>query len=224
VKTELIRENTEGEYSGIEHEIVDGVVQSIKLITWDASERVALYAFHYAQGSGRKRVTAVHKANIMKMSDGMFLSACREVAKEFPDVTYDEDLLDRVCLQITQNPRPYSDRVMVMPNLYGDILSDMCAGLIGGLGLTPSGNIGRDASIFEAVHGSAPDIAGKGLANPTALLLSSLMMLRHMNLNEQANRIEKATLATIAEGKTITGDLGGKASTEEYTAAIVAKL
>lgn len=224
VNTVLIRENTEGEYSGIEHEVVDGVVQSIKLITWDASERVARYAFHYAQASGRKRVTAVHKANIMKMSDGMFLSACREVAKAFPDITYDEDLLDRVCLQITQNPRPYSDRVMVMPNLYGDILSDMCAGLIGGLGLTPSGNIGRDASIFEAVHGSAPDIAGKGLANPTALLLSSLMMLRHMNLNEHADRIEKATLSTIAEGKTITGDLGGKSSTKEYTAAITGKL
>ncbi|KAF9055391.1 hypothetical protein BDZ89DRAFT_938496 [Hymenopellis radicata] len=224
VNTVLIRENTEGEYSGIEHEIVDGVVQSIKLITWDASERVARYAFHYAQSSGRKRVTAVHKANIMKMSDGMFLSACREVSKEFPDIAYDEDLLDRVCLQVTQNPRPYSDRVMVMPNLYGDILSDMCAGLIGGLGLTPSGNIGRDASIFEAVHGSAPDIAGKGLANPTALLLSSMMMLRHMNLYEHAEKIEKAALTTIAEGKTITGDLGGKASTKEYTQAIISKL
>ncbi|KAH6914853.1 isocitrate dehydrogenase [Coprinopsis sp. MPI-PUGE-AT-0042] len=224
VNTVLIRENTEGEYSGIEHEIVDGVVQSIKLITWDASERVARYAFNYAMSSGRKRVTAVHKANIMKMSDGMFLSACREVAKEYPDVVYDEDLLDRVCLKIVTNPQPYADRVMVMPNLYGDILSDMCAGLIGGLGLTPSGNIGRDASIFEAVHGSAPDIAGKGLANPTALLLSSLMMLRHMNLNEYANKIEKAALTTIAEGKTITGDLGGKASTREFTDAIIQKL
>ncbi|KAF8621684.1 hypothetical protein AX15_007697 [Amanita polypyramis BW_CC] len=224
VNTVLIRENTEGEYSGIEHEIVDGVVQSIKLITWDASERVARYAFHYAQSSGRKRVTAVHKANIMKMSDGMFLSACREVSKEFPDVAYDEDLLDRVCLQVVSNPKPFSDRVMVMPNLYGDILSDMCAGLIGGLGLTPSGNIGRDASIFEAVHGSAPDIAGKGLANPTALLLSSLMMLRHMKLDSFADRIEKATLSTIAEGKTITGDLGGKATTIEYTNAIIESL
>ncbi|KAG6890567.1 NAD-dependent isocitrate dehydrogenase [Termitomyces sp. T32_za158] len=164
------------------------------------------------------------------MSDGMFLSACREVSKDFPDVKYDEDLLDRVCLQSTnriqvvQNPKPFSDRVMVMPNLYGDILSDMCAGLIGGLGLTPSGNIGRDASIFEAVHGSAPDIAGKGLANPTALLLSSLMMLRHMNLYEHAAKIEKAALNTIAEGKTITGDLGGKASTVEFTNAIISKL
>ncbi|PPQ94047.1 hypothetical protein CVT25_009895 [Psilocybe cyanescens] len=233
VNTVLIRENTEGEYSGIEHEIVDGVVQSIKLITWDASERVARYAFNYAQTSGRLRVTAVHKANIMKMSDGMFLSACREVSKEFPDVAYDEDLLDRVCLQVVTNPKPYSDRVMVMPNLYGDILSDMCAGLIGGLGLTPSGNIGRDASIFEAVHGSAPDIAGKGLANPTALLLSSIMMLRHvvtidmllhMRLYDYADKIEKAALTTIAEGKSITGDLGGKATTKEYTDAIIKKL
>ncbi|KAH8113283.1 hypothetical protein DFH11DRAFT_1601154 [Phellopilus nigrolimitatus] len=224
VNTVLIRENTEGEYSGIEHEIIDGVVQSIKLITWDASERVARYAFHYARQNGRNRVTAVHKANIMKMSDGMFLSACRQVAKEYPDISYDEDLLDRACLQITQNPRPYADRVMVMPNLYGDILSDMCAGLIGGLGLTPSGNIGRDASIFEAVHGSAPDIAGKGLANPTALLLSSLMLLRHMELFEYAEKIEKAALTTIAEGKFITGDLGGKASTREYTEAIISKL
>ncbi|KAL5527222.1 hypothetical protein ACEPAG_6013 [Sanghuangporus baumii] len=224
VNTVLIRENTEGEYSGIEHEIVDGVVQSIKLITWDASERVARYAFHYARQNGRSRVTAVHKANIMKMSDGMFLSACRQVARDFPDIQYDEDLLDRACLQITQNPAPFADRVMVMPNLYGDILSDMCAGLIGGLGLTPSGNIGRDASIFEAVHGSAPDIAGKGLANPTALLLSSLMMLRHMDLYDHAGKIEKAALSTIAEGKTITGDLGGKASTKEYTQAIIAKL
>ncbi|KAH9844293.1 mitochondrial NAD-dependent isocitrate dehydrogenase subunit 2 precursor [Rhodofomes roseus] len=224
VNTVLIRENTEGEYSGIEHEIVDGVVQSIKLITWDASERVARYAFHYAQSQGRGRVTAVHKANIMKMSDGMFLSACRQVAKEFPNIEYDEDLLDRVCLQVVQNPKPYADRVMVMPNLYGDILSDMCAGLIGGLGLTPSGNIGRDASIFEAVHGSAPDIAGKGLANPTALLLSSLMMLRHMSLDQYASKIEKAALSTIAEGKSITGDLGGKATTQEYTSAIIQKL
>ncbi|KAG8745795.1 NAD-dependent isocitrate dehydrogenase [Ceratobasidium sp. 414] len=224
VNTVLIRENTEGEYSGIEHEIVDGVVQSIKLITWDASERVARYAFNYAKAHNRNRVTAVHKANIMKLSDGMFLSACREVSKDFPDIKYDEDLLDRACLQITTNPAPFADRVMVMPNLYGDILSDMCAGLIGGLGLTPSGNIGKDASIFEAVHGSAPDIAGKGLANPTALLLSSMMMLRHMNLYDHAAKIEAAALGTIAEGKTITGDLGGKATTKEFTQAIISRL
>ncbi|CAK9782882.1 hypothetical protein CC85DRAFT_282327 [Cutaneotrichosporon oleaginosum] len=224
VNTVLIRENTEGEYSGIEHVIVPGVVQSIKLITYEASERVARYAFHYAQSSGRNKVTAVHKANIMKMSDGMFLTACRAVAKEFPSVEYDEDILDRICLRITQNPAPFADRVMVMPNLYGDILSDLSAGLIGGLGLTPSGNIGRDASIFEAVHGSAPDIAGKGMANPTALLLSSLMMLRHMRLNDYADKIEHAALSTIAEGKHITRDLGGNAGTKEYTDAIIKRL
>jgi len=224
VNTVLIRENTEGEYSGIEHEVVDGVVQSIKLITREASERVARYAFHYAQTQNRPRVTAVHKANIMKLSDGLFLDACREVSKDFPNIKYDEDLLDRVCLQVVKDPAPYSERVMVMPNLYGDILSDMCAGLIGGLGLTPSGNIGKDASIFEAVHGSAPDIAGKGLANPTALLLSSMMMLRHMSLDGFAKKIEDAALSTIAQGKHITGDLGGKATTQEYTEAIIRNL
>ncbi|KAH8929941.1 hypothetical protein BT69DRAFT_1235424 [Atractiella rhizophila] len=224
VDSVIIRENTEGEYSGIEHEVVDGVVQSIKLITFEASERVARYAFNYAVNNKRSNVTAVHKAPIMKLSDGTFLQACRKVAAEFPQITYEEDLLDRVCLRVVQNPAPYADRVMVMPNLYGDILSDMCAGLIGGLGLTPSGNIGKDASIFEAVHGSAPDIAGQGKANPTALLLSSLMMLRHMRLYEHADRIEKAALGTIAEGKSITGDLGGKASTKQFTDAIIAKL
>lgn len=223
VNTVLIRENTEGEYSGIEHEVVDGVVQSIKLITYEASERVARYAFYHAMQNGRDRVTAVHKAPIMKMSDGMFLTACRNVAKEFPDIAYDEDLLDRACLRIVQNPIPYSDRVMVMPNLYGDILSDMCAGLIGGLGLTPSGNIGRDASIFEAVHGSAPDIAGQDKANPTALLLSSIMMLRHMHLFEYADRIEKAVFDTIAAGER-TGDLGGKLGTRAFTDSIISRL
>lgn len=223
VNTVLIRENTEGEYSGIEHEVVSGVVQSIKLITYEASERVARYAFHHATQSGRSRVTAVHKAPIMKMSDGMFLTACRNVAKEYPDITYDEDLLDRACLRIVQDPSPFSDRVMVMPNLYGDILSDMCAGLIGGLGLTPSGNIGRDASIFEAVHGSAPDIAGKDKANPTALLLSSLMMLRHMSLFEHADQIEKAIFDTIAAGER-TGDLGGNLGTKAFTERIISRL
>nr|ODO01248.1 isocitrate dehydrogenase, NAD-dependent [Cryptococcus depauperatus CBS 7855] len=216
VNTVLIRENTEGEYSGIEHEIVDGVVQSIKLITREASERVARYAFHYASENGRHKVTAVHKANIMKMSDGMFLTACRDVAKEYPNIQYDEDLLDRY---------PFDRLLLCLINdRYGDILSDLSAGLIGGLGLTPSGNIGKNASIFEAVHGSAPDIAGKGLANPTALLLSSLMMLRHMGLFKFADKIEKAALSTIAEGKAITRDLGGKAGTKEYTEAILSKL
>ncbi|KAK4103571.1 hypothetical protein N658DRAFT_421166 [Parathielavia hyrcaniae] len=224
VDTVLIRENTEGEYSGIEHVVVDGVVQSIKLITREASERVLRFAFQHARSIGRKKVRVVHKATIMKMSDGLFLNVGKQVAKEFPDIEFDAELLDNTCLKMTTDPVPYNDKVLVMPNLYGDILSDMCAGLIGGLGLTPSGNIGDECSIFEAVHGSAPDIAGKGLANPTALLLSSMMMLRHMGLSEYADRIEKAAFATLAEGRALTGDLGGKAKTNEFAAAIIEKL
>ncbi|KAK0507577.1 hypothetical protein JMJ35_010100 [Cladonia borealis] len=224
VDTVLIRENTEGEYSGIEHVVVDGVVQSIKLITRAASERVLRFAFQYAEDVGKLKVRAVHKATIMKMSDGLFLNIARRVAKDFPKVEFDEELLDNTCLKIVTDPTPYNDKVLVMPNLYGDILSDMCAGLIGGLGLTPSGNIGDECSIFEAVHGSAPDIAGKGLANPTALLLSSIMMLQHMELFEYADKIQKATFDTLAEGKYLTGDLGGKAKTHEYAKAIIDKL
>jgi isocitrate dehydrogenase (NAD+) len=201
VDTVLIRENTEGEYSGIEHVVVDGVVQSIKLITREASERVLRYAFQHARDIGRKKVRAVHKATIMKMSDGLFLSTAREMSKEYPEIEFDAELLDNTCLKMVTDPTPYNDKVLVMPNLYGDILSDMCAGLIGGLGLTPSGNIGDKCSIFEAVHGSAPDIAGKQLANPTALLLSSIMMLRHMGLNAEAANIEQAIFKVLAEGK-----------------------
>ncbi|KAK5998308.1 Isocitric dehydrogenase [Cladobotryum mycophilum] len=224
VDTVLIRENTEGEYSGIEHIVVDGVVQSIKLITREASERVLRFAFQHAESIGRKKVRVVHKATIMKMSDGLFVSVAERVAKDFPNIEFDAELLDNTCLKMVTDPNPYNDKVLVMPNLYGDILSDMCAGLIGGLGLTPSGNIGDECSIFEAVHGSAPDIAGKALANPTALLLSSIMMLRHMSLNDHANRIEKAIFDTLAEGKSLTGDLGGKAKTHEYASAIIEKL
>ncbi|KAI0438298.1 hypothetical protein F4803DRAFT_535485 [Xylaria telfairii] len=224
VDTVLIRENTEGEYSGIEHVVIDGVVQSIKLITREASERVLRFAFQHAQEIGRKKVRVVHKATIMKMSDGLFLRVARDVAKDFPDIEFDAELLDNTCLKMVTDPLPYNDKVLVMPNLYGDILSDMCAGLIGGLGLTPSGNIGDECSIFEAVHGSAPDIAGKGLANPTALLFSSMMMLRHMGLTDYADRIERATFDTLAEGKSLTGDLGGKAGTSEYAAAIISRL
>ncbi|KAB2574434.1 putative isocitrate nad-dependent protein [Lasiodiplodia theobromae] len=224
VDTVLIRENTEGEYSGIEHVVVDGVVQSIKLITREASERVLRYAFQYAQEVGRTKVRAVHKATIMKMSDGLFLNTARELSKEFPDIEFDAELLDNTCLKMVTDPLPYNDKVLVMPNLYGDILSDMCAGLIGGLGLTPSGNIGDECSIFEAVHGSAPDIAGKALANPTALLLSSIMMLQHMGLHEQANQIQSAIFKVLAEGKTITGDLGGTAKTHEYADAVIKAL
>lgn len=221
VDTFLIRENTEGEYSGIEHIVVDGVVQSIKLITQRASERVLRYAFQHAERIGRPKVRVVHKATIMKMSDGLFLATAERVSKEFPNIEFDAELLDNTCLKIVTDPTPYNNILLVMPNLYGDILSDMCAGLIGGLGLTPSGNIGDKCSIFEAVHGSAPDIAGKGLANPTALLLSSIMMLRHMELESFAQRIEKAIFDTLAEGKKLTGDLGGKAKTHEYANAII---
>lgn len=197
----LIRENTEGEYSGIEHIVVDGVVQSIKLITKAASERVLRYAFQYAEDIGKRKVRVVHKATIMKMSDGLFLRTAREVSRDFPNVEFDSEVLDNACLKIVTDPTPYNDKVLVMPNLYGDILSDMCAGLIGGLGLTPSANIGDECSIFEAVHGSAPDIAGKGLANPTALLLSSIMMLQHMGLTKHAEKIQNAIFAVLAEGK-----------------------
>ncbi len=160
----------------------------------------------------------------MKMSDGLFLNVGRQVAKDYPDIEFDAELLDNTCLKMVTDPLPYNDKVLVMPNLYGDILSDMCAGLIGGLGLTPSGNIGDECSIFEAVHGSAPDIAGKGLANPTALLLSSIMMLRHMGLTDKAALLEKAIFDTMAEGKALTGDLGGKAKTGEYANAIISRL
>ncbi|XP_050070400.1 probable isocitrate dehydrogenase [NAD] subunit alpha, mitochondrial isoform X2 [Anopheles maculipalpis] len=213
-----IRENTEGEYSGIEHEIVDGVVQSIKLITEEASNRVAEYAFKYAKDNNRKKVTVVHKANIMRMSDGLFLRCCRDMAQKYPEIKFEERYLDTVCLNMVQDPRKYD--VLVMPNLYGDILSDMCAGLVGGLGLTPSGNMGLNGALFESVHGTAPDIAGKDLANPTALLLSAVMMLRHMELNQHADKIQNACFETIKEAKWLTGDLGGKAKCSEYTNAI----
>lgn len=204
--------------------MVDGVVQSIKLITRAASERVLRFAFQQAEEIGRHKVRVVHKATIMKLSDGLFLNTAREIAKEYPHIEFDAELLDNTCLRMTTDPVPYNDKVLVMPNLYGDILSDLCAGLIGGLGLTPSGNIGDKVSIFEAVHGSAPDIAGQNKANPTALLLSSIMMLRHMGLTAQADAIERATMATLAEGKALTGDLGGKASTDQYAASIISKL
>ncbi|XP_032479403.1 isocitrate dehydrogenase [NAD] subunit alpha, mitochondrial isoform X1 [Phocoena sinus] len=197
-----IRENTEGEYSGIEHVIVDGVVQSIKLITEGASKRIAEFAFEYARNNLRSNVTAVHKANIMRMSDGLFLKKCREVAENCKDIKFNEMYLDTVCLNMVQDPSQFD--VLVMPNLYGDILSDLCAGLIGGLGVTPSGNIGANGvAIFESVHGTAPDIAGKDMANPTALLLSAVMMLRHMGLFDHAAKIETACFATIKDGKVL---------------------
>lgn len=221
----LIRENTEGEYSGIEHVIVPGVVQSIKLITKPASERVIKFAFEYARSVNKPEVLVVHKASIMKLSDGLFVETAHEVAKQFPDIKLNFELLDNTSLNMVLDPTKYLNRVMVMPNLYGDIMSDLASGLIGGLGLTPSGNMGDKVSIFEAVHGSAPDIAGKNLANPTALLLSSCMMLRHMSLDLYADKIESAVLKTIASGPdNRTGDLKGTATTSHFTEAVINNL
>jgi len=218
----VIRENTEGEYSGIEHQVVPGVMQSIKLITRQASMRVAKHAFEYATKNGRKKVTAVHKGAIMKLSDGLFIECCQEVASRYPRIQYEEQTIDNVCIQLVQNPAVFD--VLVLPNLYGDIISDLCAGLIGGLGLTPSANIGQDIAVFEAVHGTAPDIAGQNKANPTALLFSGIMMLRHIGLSEHADRIHNATLDVISERKDVTADLGGTASTTTFTEAIISKL
>jgi len=213
-----VRENTEGEYSGIEFEVVPGLAESVKLITAEASSRVANYAFSYAVRHQRKRVVAVHKANIMKLSDGLFIKSCRNVATRYPTIKYEEMIIDNAILKLVQHPETVD--VMVLPNLYGDILSDLCAGLIGGLGLTPSANIGNDAAIFEAVHGTAPDIAGQNKANPTALLLSACMMLRHLKMHDIGDRIQAAVLGVIREGKYLTGDLKGKSSTTDFTAAI----
>ncbi|SGZ47280.1 CIC11C00000005469 [Sungouiella intermedia] len=225
VDTVLIRENTEGEYSGIEHTIVPGVVQSIKLITKPASEKVIRYAFEYAKSINKPHVVVVHKASIMKLSDGLFVETAKEIGKEYPDVKLSYELLDNTSLRLASDPSDYSDVVMVMPNLYGDIMSDLSSGLIGGLGLTPSGNMGNKVSIFEAVHGSAPDIAGKGLANPTALLLSSVMMLRHLSLNAEADKLEAAVLNTIASGpENRTGDLKGTATTQHFTEQVIKNL
>jgi len=218
----VIRENTEGEYTGIEHQVVPGVMQSIKLITREASKRVAQYAFNYAEINKKDKVTAAHKASIMKLSDGMFLKSCKEVACSYPFIEYEEVSVDKVCMQLVSNPEKF--QVLVLPNLYGDIASDLCAGLVGGLGLTPSGNIGSDTAIFESVHGTAPDIAGQNKANPTALLLSSVMMLRHMRLPAIAGRIEKACLSVLREGRILTPDLGGSSTTEQYTEAICEKV
>ncbi|XP_043064552.1 probable isocitrate dehydrogenase [NAD] subunit alpha, mitochondrial [Drosophila ficusphila] len=223
-----IRENTEGEYSGIEHTLVSGVVQSIKLITRNASLRVAEYAFQYALEMKRKKVTAVAEMYVMRMSDGLFLRCVREMAEKYKSqmekagIVYEESNMTTVCLNIVQDPKRYD--VLVLPNLYGDIISDTCAGLIGGLGLTPSGNVGTEGAIFESVHGTAPDIAGKDLANPTALLLSSVMMLHYIGLHEQADNIEQAALKTIRDDNIRTMDLGGKAKCSEFTDALIKNL
>ena len=218
----VVRENTEGLYSGIEHEVVDGVVESLKIITRKASTRIARFAFEYARKHGRKRVTAVHKANIMKLSDGLFLDCVREVAGEYPDIECDDRIVDAMSMHLVIRPETYD--VLVMENLYGDIVSDLAAGLVGGLGLVPGANIGEDTAVFEAVHGSAPDIAGQDIANPTALLRSAVLMLRHIDQTDVADRIASAARAVFARGEHLTRDLGGSASTTEFTEAVMAEL
>ncbi|MCZ6726825.1 MAG: isocitrate dehydrogenase (NAD(+)) [Acidobacteria bacterium] len=214
----IVRENTEGLYSGIEHQIVDGVVESIKIITRDASRRIARFAFDYARANGRSRVTAVHKANIMKLSDGLFLECCREVSEEYDDIGFDESIIDALCMQLVLRPEGYD--VLVLPNLYGDIVSDLAAGLVGGLGVTPGANLGEGLAVFEAVHGSAPDIAGQNLANPSAIIQSGVLMLEHLGLRDEAGRVLAALHAVLASGVR-TGDLGGTASTSEFTDALL---
>jgi isocitrate dehydrogenase (NAD+) len=218
----VVRENTEDLYSGLEHVVVPGVVESLKIITERASLRIAQFAFGVAQESSRKKVTAVHKANIMKLSDGLFLDCCRRTARDYPEITYEEVIVDNLCMQLVRNPERFD--VLLLENLYGDIVSDLCAGLVGGLGVVPGGNLGERCAVFEAVHGTAPDIAGQGLANPTALLLSSVMMLRWLKLTAEANRLQTAVLKVYAEKKALTCDLGGTASTQEFTTAILAAL
>jgi isocitrate dehydrogenase (NAD+) len=214
----IVRENTEDLYAGLEHEIIPGVVESLKIITERASTRISRFAFEYARTNGRRMVTAIHKANIMKLSDGLFLESTRTVSREFIDITYDERIVDAVCMQLVMRPEKFD--VLVLPNLYGDIVSDLCAGLVGGLGVVPGANMGLEMAVFEAVHGSAPDIADKNLANPTALLLSGLMMLDHLGENERAARIRAALTKILTAGVVRTHDLDGKASTTEFTDAI----
>ena len=218
----VMRENTEDLYSGLEHVVVPGVVESIKIITEKASTRIARYSFEYARANGRKKVTAVHKANIMKLSDGLFLDCFYKVAKDFPEIESDDKIIDNCCMQLVMRPEQFD--VLVLENLYGDIVSDLCAGLIGGLGLAPGANIGELGAVFEAVHGSAPDIAGQGIANPTAVLMSAILMLRHIDENDAANRVEKAMLDVFLEGKTLTNDLGGTAKTADFANAIIGKI
>ncbi len=215
----IVRENTEGLYSGLEHEVVPGVVESLKIITEKASTRISRFAFEYARNNQRKKVHAIHKANIMKLSDGLFLRCSRTVSKEYPEITYGEHIVDNTCMQLVMNPYQYD--VMVMENLYGDILSDLCAGLVGGLGLVPSANLGDGCAIFEAVHGSAPDIAGKNMANPTALLRSSLLMLRHIGEPAAALKIRNALERVYRDRDKLTKDVGGKAGTSQFADSVI---
>ncbi len=218
----IFRENTEDLYSGLEHEVVPGVVESLKIITENASMRIARAAFEYAAREGRCKVSAIHKANIMKQSDGLFLKCCREVSSHYPAIQYNELIVDNACMQLVMRPETFD--LLVMPNLYGDIISDLAAGLVGGLGIVPGANLGDNYAIFEAVHGTAPDIAGKGLANPTALMQSAVLMLAHLGERDASTRLQDAIHAVYAEGTHLTGDVGGKASTTEFTDAIIRKI
>ncbi len=214
----IVRENTEDLYSGLEHEIVPGIVESLKIITEHASTRIAKFAFEHAKANDRKRMTAVHKANIMKLGDGLFLESVRAISREFPDIRYDERIVDAVCMQLVLFPEKFD--MLVLPNLYGDIVSDLCAGLIGGLGFAPGANLGDHTAVFEAVHGTAPDIAGQDLANPTALLLSALMMLDHIGERDAAALIRAGLYRVLEQRQALTRDLGGSATTTEFTEAV----
>ncbi len=218
----VVRENTEGLYVGLEQEIVPGVCTSLKVVTEKGSTRIAKFAFEYARKHGRKKVHAIHKANIMKLTDGLFLRCSRAVAGSYPEITYGEHIVDNTCMQLVTNPYQYD--VMVMENLYGDILSDLCSGFVGGLGLVPGANLGEHAAIFEAVHGSAPDIAGQDKANPTALLQSAVLMLRHIDEDPTADRVQAAMERVYAEGKALTRDVGGSAGTRGFAEAVVAAI
>ena len=215
----IFRENTEDLYSGLEHEVVKDVVTGLKVITRTASLRIAQAAFHYAIERGRKKVSAVHKANIMKLADGLFLRCCREVAQEYPQIEYRELIVDNASMQLVVRPETFD--ILLLPNLYGDIISDLAAGLVGGLGVVPGANLGKNYAVFEAVHGSAPDIAGTGVANPTALMLSASMMLDHLGETAAAARLQKAIESVYAEGRHVTRDIGGTASTREFTDAVI---
>ncbi len=218
----VVRENTEGLYSGLEHIVVPGVVESLRVVTETGSERIVRFAFDVARDRGRKKVTVVHKANILKLSDGLFLEVARRVARDYPEIEFEEAIVDATAMKLVLDPTQFD--VLVMENLFGDIISDLTAGLVGGIGLTPSANIGENAAVFEAVHGSAPDIAGRGLANPTALIFAGVLMLRHLGENDAADRIMTATSAVLAAGEVRTADLGGTSGTHEFTDAVIAKL
>lgn len=218
----IVRENTEDLYKGIEYMLTDDIANGVKLITRDASLRICRFAFDYARRHGRRKVTAVHKANIMKLTDGLFLNCFRQVAADYPEIEADDVIIDALCMKLVQKPEQFD--VMVAPNLYGDIISDLCAGLVGGLGFAPSANIGDKVRIYEAVHGSAPDIAGKNLANPSAILMAFAMMLKDLGQAGAADRLNRAIQAQVAEGKVVTADIGGTAATTEFTQAVIARL